>query len=148
VSDADKILNDRQATRFDFDPIAASAFVRGDDEVAAEPTAVTNQEDEDSHPEPPIVDGSRADPRERKADVGDRVFITHGKNRKILEQVKELVAFGKFEPIIAKEHEATSKPVPEKVLEDMRSCEAAVIHVGSEGMLLRQGRERIPDDQR
>ncbi len=65
-----------------------------------------------------------------------KVFITHGKNEQILQQLKELLTFGKFEPIIAKEHETVSKPVPDKVLEDMRLCEAAVIHVATEDRLL------------
>jgi hypothetical protein len=64
-----------------------------------------------------------------------RVFITHGKNKKILEQIKEIVRYGKHEPIISVEHETVSKPVPDKVMEDMRSCQAAVIHVAPEGVL-------------
>lgn len=64
-----------------------------------------------------------------------RVFITHGKNSKILEQIKEIVRYGKQEPIVAVEHETVSKPVPDKVMEDMRSCQAAVIHVAQEGVL-------------
>jgi hypothetical protein len=65
-----------------------------------------------------------------------RVFITHGRNKKIVEQLKELLAFGDFEPVVSIEREALSKPVPEKVLDDMRSCGAAVIHVGVEERLL------------
>ena len=64
-----------------------------------------------------------------------RVFITHGKNTKILEQIKEIVRYGKFEPVISVEHETVSKPVPEKVLDDMRACDAAIIHVAQEGVL-------------
>jgi hypothetical protein len=112
-----------QATRFDFDLDVVSAFIKGDDEVTNEAAAAAlpNEEDADSHVEP-LLDGSRADLRERRTDVGDRVFITHGKNKKILEQVKQLVAFGKFEPIVAQEHETTSKPVPERF---SRICVAA-----------------------
>ncbi len=65
-----------------------------------------------------------------------RVFITHGKNREIVQQIKELLVFGKFEPVIAVEHETISKPVPEKVMDDMRSCFAGVIHVDAEDELL------------
>jgi predicted nucleotide-binding protein len=64
------------------------------------------------------------------------VFITHGKNTKIVEQLKDLLTFGKFEPVVAQEHETTSKPVPEKVMEDMRSCAAGIIHVATEDSLL------------
>ncbi len=64
-----------------------------------------------------------------------RVFITHGKNTKILGQIEKIVRYGGFEAVVAKDHQTTAKPVPDKVLDDMRSCQAAVIHVGSEGML-------------
>lgn len=61
-----------------------------------------------------------------------RVFITHGKHHEIVTQLKDLLAFGKFIPVVAQEHETLSKPVPEKVLDDMRSCFAGIIHVASE----------------
>jgi predicted nucleotide-binding protein len=67
-----------------------------------------------------------------------RVFITHGRNRKIVDQLKELLTFGDFEPVVSVERESVSKPVPDKVLDDMRSCGAAVIHVGTEQRLLDQ----------
>lgn len=65
----------------------------------------------------------------------NRVFITHGKNHKILDQIKEVVELGGFVPVISTRTETTAKPIPEKVLDDMRSSGAAVIHVGSEGTL-------------
>jgi len=65
-----------------------------------------------------------------------RVFITHGRNKKIVDQLKELLTFGDFEPVVSVERESVSKPVPDKVLDDMRSCAAAVIHVGTEQLLM------------
>lgn len=65
-----------------------------------------------------------------------RVFITHGKDRQIVGQLKEILTFGKFEAVVAVEHETVSKPVPDKVMDDMRSCFAAVIHVDSEQELI------------
>src|ERR1700722_10443272 len=62
----------------------------------------------------------------------NRVFITHGKNHDIVAQLKELLTFGGFTPIVSIESETVSKPVPEKVLDEMRTCDAAVIHVGRE----------------
>jgi predicted nucleotide-binding protein len=70
--------------------------------------------------------------------ANDRVFITHGKNTKIVEQVKQLLVFGKFEPIVSLEKHTISKPVPDKVLDDMRMCAAAVIHVGTDERLIDQ----------
>ncbi len=69
----------------------------------------------------------------------NRVFISHGKNKEIVAQLKDLLTFGKFEPVVSVEKETTSVPVPEKVLTDMRSCSAGVIHVMKEADLIDQG---------
>lgn len=68
-----------------------------------------------------------------------RVFVSHGSNRRIVEQLKELLSFGDFEPVVSVERESVSKPVPQKVLEDMRSGSAGIIHVSSEQRLLDEG---------
>jgi hypothetical protein len=74
----------------------------------------------------------------------NRVFISHGKQRGIVAQIKELLAFGSFEPVVSVERESTAVSVPEKVFEDMRSCAAGVIHVGAEGKYLdKDGNEHI-----
>ncbi len=62
----------------------------------------------------------------------NRVFIAHGKNTEIVSQLKKILAFGKFEPVVAVEHETTSRPVPDKVVKDMRSCFAGILHLSSE----------------
>lgn len=85
-----------------------------------------------SSPAPTIAPGVAASPG------NNRVFITHGRNKEIVTQLKELLVFGKFEPVVAAEHETVSKPVPDKVMDDMRSCYAAIIHVGKEIKLLDQ----------
>ncbi len=66
----------------------------------------------------------------------NKVFISHGKQRAIVTQIKELLEFGKFDPVVSVEREATAISVPEKVFEDMRSCAVGIIHVGSEGKYL------------
>jgi predicted nucleotide-binding protein len=63
----------------------------------------------------------------------NKVFITHGKQKEIVAQIKDLLTYGNFDPIVSIERESTAIPVPEKVFEDMRSCAAGVIHVGAEG---------------
>ncbi len=73
-----------------------------------------------------------------------RVFVSHGKNKRIVDQLRELLSFGDFEPIISAERETVSKPVPQKVMDDMRSCRAGIIHVSPEEKLLdKQGEERL-----
>jgi hypothetical protein len=69
-------------------------------------------------------------------DVNRKVFISHGKNTKIVQQIKEILEFGGYEPVVTVEKESVSKPVPEKVLDDMRECAAAIIHVGAEMKLM------------
>lgn len=74
----------------------------------------------------------------------DRVFISHGKQKAIVEQIKELLTFGNFTPVISVERESTAIPVPEKVFEDIRSCGAGVIHVTAEGTFLdKEGKEHL-----
>jgi predicted nucleotide-binding protein len=77
-----------------------------------------------------------AAPGQPSAALNSRVFITHGKNKQILDQIREVVELGGFDPVISTRTETTAKPIPDKVMDDMRSCSAAVIHVGSEGTLV------------
>jgi hypothetical protein len=133
-----------QPTRFDLHEDNARAFVEGEvigfgDEEESDDGNNTGKREEYL---PRAGQGSSppGGPAELKApekapERGNRVFITHGKNKKIVDQVKELVAFGKFEPVVAQERETAAKPVPDKVMDDMRGCQAAVIHVGLEGIL-------------
>jgi len=65
-----------------------------------------------------------------------KVFIAHGKAQQIVNQLKDLLTFGNFEPIVAEEHETTAKPLPDKVIGHMRDCSAAIIHVAGEDELL------------
>jgi predicted nucleotide-binding protein len=65
-----------------------------------------------------------------------RVFVSHGKSRRVVDQLKELLTFGDFEPVVSVDRESVSKPVPQKVLDDMRACGAGIIHVKSEQRLL------------
>lgn len=69
-------------------------------------------------------------PRPRK------VFVSHGKSRRVVDQLKELLQFGDFEAVVSVDRESTSKPVPQKVMDDMRSCGAGIIHVTAEQKLL------------
>ena len=66
----------------------------------------------------------------------NNVFISHGKNRAMVESLKELLVFGGFTPIVSVERETTAISVPEKVLSDMRSCCAGIIHIEEEQALI------------
>lgn len=65
----------------------------------------------------------------------DKVFVTHGKNMAFVEPIKKLLKYGKLEAIVSVERQTTSRAVPDKVMDDMRSCGAAIIHVDAETQL-------------
>ncbi|MGO9637281.1 MAG: TIR domain-containing protein, partial [Terracidiphilus sp.] len=64
-----------------------------------------------------------------------KVFITHGKNQKLIEPIKKLLVFGELYPVVSVQSQTVSQPVPTKVLAEMRSCGAAIIHVEEERSL-------------
>jgi predicted nucleotide-binding protein len=124
-----------QPTRFEFDQPAAERFADGAAALTHVDAEATAQEG-DSAPANGTSSAAvtpAVAPAVSIAPQVSRVFITHGKNTKILDQVKRVLTLGKFEAIVAQERETPAKPVPEKVMDDMRACQAAVIHVGSEG---------------
>lgn len=86
----------------------------GDDEVlqAAEPVS------------PPSVPAVR-----QSAAVGFKVFISHGKNMGIVDQVKDILALYDIEYEIAVEEETAAIPVPAKVMAAMRRCQAGAMVV-------------------
>lgn len=67
-----------------------------------------------------------------------RVFITHGKNKEFVDPIRQLLTFGEMEAVVSVEKQSVSQPVPEKVMNDMRSCGAAIIHVEDELTLIDQ----------
>ena len=123
-------------------PTATPALVEHDAEGESAPVGLETaaSESEVSPGAAPATPLSRAPMVDTRA---NRVFISHGKQRAIVSQIKEILAYGSFEPIVAAERESTAIPVPEKVFEDMRSCGAGVIHVGAEGKYVdRDGKEQ------
>ncbi len=67
-----------------------------------------------------------------------RVFITHGKNKEFVDPIRQLLTFGEMEAVVSVEKQSVSQPVPEKVMNDMRGCGAAIIHVEDELTLIDQ----------
>jgi predicted nucleotide-binding protein len=58
-----------------------------------------------------------------------KVFITHGKNMEIVDQIKTMLELANLEYEVAVEEESTAIPVPEKVFTAMRNCNSAIICV-------------------
>ena len=74
-----------------------------------------------------------------------RVFITCRASGKILEQVKELVAFGQIEPIVFRRHEIATAPLLSSLMEQMRGCDTAIVEVDA-NVLPREAEPRIQAD--
>ena len=72
---------------------------------------------------------------EPESSANKNVFITHGSNRKILEQIRELLELANFTPIVAEEQKTPAIPIPYKIREGMRDCKAGIIHVETEKQL-------------
>lgn len=86
----------------------------------------------------PAAASTTTDARARK------VFITHGKNKALIEPIKKLLAFGELDAVVSVQTQTVSQPVPEKVMGEMRSCGAAIIHVEDERHLAdKEGNEHI-----
>jgi predicted nucleotide-binding protein len=169
VSDNEKILNDQavcffqvaqgadlgqltigrhsQPTRFEFHRDNVAAFIEG-----AALHGPPLKEDNTSVETPATEDNAKivdlrppgAPAAVSSITVNTRVFITHGKNKKILDQMKEIVSYGGYDPIVSVERESSAKPVPDKVMADMRTCGAAVIHVAIDNVLFDKEGNEVP----
>jgi len=117
------------------------------DLTGVSPPSTSQNKDEEQPEEAPFQDdeqetGRKVPPVERQPlrpppnQINRRVFITHGKNKAFIEPIKKLLAFGEMIPIVSVERQTVSKPVPDKVMDDMRSCGAAIIHVDEEQRLI------------
>lgn len=58
-----------------------------------------------------------------------RVFIAHGKNMEIVEQLQTMLGVAEIPNEVAEEEETTAIPVPDKVFSAMKRCRAAIISV-------------------
>jgi hypothetical protein len=103
---------------------------------ASGPVLVLEEADEGGAFEPREHEQASPAPPESQEPESNLVFISHGSNQGIVEQIKKILSFGKFEPVVSVERQATAKPVPDKVMDDMRRCYAGIVHVGTEKVLM------------
>jgi predicted nucleotide-binding protein len=108
-----------------------------DEEMGAQRFQVAPPLQPDARPKAPTT-------RQETDNRSRRVFITHGKNRNLIEPIKRLLGFGELEAVVSVQTQTVSQPVPGKVMEDMRSCGAAIIHVEDERRLVdSEGNEHV-----
>lgn len=106
--------------------------VKGSPYVLLEPEQITAEEAKPAE----VLEGvsrpteKEIPPTPRAEEV--RVFIGHGKNKHILSQIKTMLDFGKYQYEVAEETETTAIPVPQKIMEAMRRCNAGIINVSAD----------------
>jgi predicted nucleotide-binding protein len=113
----------------DFTPLHAPLAETADsesDEQSGNGSSDSVAELRSAHPAARVAPDEQPDPRL------NRVFITHGKNKAFIAPIKELLSFGQLEAIVSVERESVARPVPDKVMNDMRTCGAAIIHIEDE----------------
>jgi hypothetical protein len=133
-----------QQTRFELAESNARAFVDGANFATSQAGAAGEY---DGSGDEEVARDDIGHKPEKALRRGNRVFITQRNNKKITEQVEELVAFGKFEPVVAQDREASAKLFPYDLMEEMRGCDTAVIHVSVDGLLFDADRQpRISGD--
>lgn len=83
----------------------------------------------EEHNDETEIAGSRPERSTPAAPDSLRVFITHGKNVGIVDQVKDILSLYDIEYEVAVEEETAAIPVPAKVMSAMRRCNAGVMVV-------------------
>ncbi len=54
----------------------------------------------------------------------------------LVDTIKKLLEYGELTAVVAVESQTVAKPVPEKVMDDMRGCGAAIIHVDADQVVV------------
>jgi predicted nucleotide-binding protein len=117
-------------------PVVVRSAEQEDGETEPQPTGLKELVKTVHEPEAAAVAHESRRPAAQNEARMRRVFITHGKNTAFIEPLKELLGFGELIPVVSIQKESVAQPVPDKVMNDMRGCGAAIIHVDGEMKLL------------
>lgn len=71
----------------------------------------------------------KPDKKEYPIVVKPRVFISHSRNKKIVQQIETILKFGQFDYENAEERETLAIPISEKVFGLMKDCNCAIINL-------------------
>jgi hypothetical protein len=123
-------------TRLTLDKAAVKSFIEagpttppweGEEGEDSEEAKVTD----DSPQEEEVAEQVPADPTPEVPDPATpmRVFISHGSNHDVVEQIEIMLGLADFEAEIAEAEETAAIPVSKKVLGAMRRCQAGIIAV-------------------
>lgn len=102
-----------------------------DNQTEIKDTVISDEQD--------LPELSKKSPLEQKDDGNKqneckpkKIFISHGKNQSVLNQIKTTLEFGGYTPVIATLQETTAIPVPEKIMQAMHECEAGIINISAD----------------
>lgn len=102
---------------------------------------------------PPPIESHReeipARAASRPAAEGNAVFIAGSKGGKVVDQLTEILTFGRFNPIVSEGYDGASATTPGTLVRDMRTCSTAVIHVAADQILYDENDKSRPtlDDE-
>jgi predicted nucleotide-binding protein len=119
------------ATRFEFDPMAVREFVDGQE--LDEPTPSVDELEEEEEVRKPSGTPSRdvqtnipkaaAPPNQ----LGQAIFVAHGKNKTALGQLKKILEQFKIPYKVAIDEPHLGRPIGTKVKETMQGCNCAIL---------------------
>jgi hypothetical protein len=123
-----------QPTRLKFDAAQLKAYIEaGPSEppwVEPPPVPLELPPETNAAPSKPVVPlMENPPPSKRQPSEEMRVFISHGKNTSIVEQVETMLGLSDIPSDIAVKEETAAIPVPDKVFNAMKRCSAAIIIV-------------------
>ena len=127
-----------QATRIKFDHDTLKEYIEAGPSSPpwVEPKSVELKPDEEiiekEAPQEPLSEPPTYEVTTKTSLEKLRVFISHGKNTEIVEQVETLLGLADIESEVAVKEETAAIPVPDKVFNAMKRCGAAIIVVAVE----------------
>jgi hypothetical protein len=124
-----------QPTRLEIDKAAVKALVEAGPsappwtEPEPEKTEKGLDEGEEEVEEAPEAETPEVEPPELEPPAPGQVraFISHGKNTEIVSQVETMLDLADIKSEVAEAEETTAIPVPDKVFDAMRRCQAGII---------------------
>lgn len=113
------------STRFEFSPEAIQRFIG---RHSAVPSHVPPPKADETPAVPPILEEPRAEvPPSSPRELGQAIFIAHGKNKKPVEQLKKILEQFRIPYKVAVEEPNLGRPIGNKVREIMEACNCAIL---------------------
>jgi predicted nucleotide-binding protein len=118
-------------TRIDFDENALAAFISEEEPIDGIEDAgqqLLNEKESHRMDDPPVDASKRSAKQASETDqLGQGIFIAHGKNKKPLEQLRRILDQFKIQYKVAIDEPNLGRPISSKVRETMQACNCAIL---------------------